>query len=163
MSAKELTFFIPASFLSERSLHLLAQELQLTVEIVPPSRGFSFDFFAQKGSGRSRLAIEHRSNDFALIREIMDWTRPSPSYKNILKACKSSLSIYYRDLDTAKDALLKLGVILSGRGSSCLVDNGFGCLLKFDEMLHCIDEKPQWSWEKEDFPELQGVAPAEWR
>lgn len=163
MSAKELTIFTPESVLSEGFLNVLAKELLLVVDAVPSSLGLSFDFSAQKGSGRSRLAIEYKRDDSALIREVMEWGRPSDSYKNMLGACKSSVSIYYRELDMAKDALVKFGALLkAGWSSSCLVDNGRGCLLKLDDVLICISQRPQWSWEKEQFPELPDVAISEW-
>lgn len=163
MSAKELIVFIPEFSLDKSALTVLAEDLSLNVDVIPTSRGFSFDFSAQKGAGKSRLAIEHKADDCLLIREIMDWTRPSASYKSMLGACKSTLTVYYRDPSIAKDALRKLGEILQERSSNCIVDNGFGCLLNLDVMLSCIDEEPQWSWEKEQFPELEDVADSEWK
>ena len=163
MSAKELTIFAPESALSEGLLSVLAKDLLLVVDAVPLSLGLSFDFSAQKGSARSYFAIEYKRDDSALIREVMEWERPSDSYKNMLDACKSSVSLYYRELDVAKDALLKLGATLkAGLSSSCLVDNGRGCLLKFNDVLVFINQRPQWSWEKEQFPELPDVAASEW-
>ena len=163
MSAKELTIFAPEPVFSEGLLNVLAKELLLVVDAVPPSLGLSFDFSAQKGSGRSHLTIEYKIDDSALIREVMEWGRPSDSYKSMLDACKSSVSLYYRELDMAKDALLKLGALLrADRSSSCLVDNGRGCLLKLDDVLIFINQSPQWTWEKEQFPELPDVAASEW-
>jgi hypothetical protein len=159
-----LTIFVPELALNEDLLNRIAGELSLAVEEVPPSLDLSFDFFSKRGSGRSYLALEYKGDDSALIREVMQWERPSSSYKRMLAACKSSVTICYRELDVAKDAVLKLGAALSiGCRSSCVLDNGRGCLLRLDDVLICIRQEPQWSWEREQFPELPDVAVSEWQ
>ena len=93
----------------------------------------------------------------------MGWEKQKKAYKDIFEACKSSVSIQYREVDVARNALLAFENVLEiGSTSKCLVDNGLGCFLKLDDVLGCVMKIPRWSWENEQFPELPGVAISEW-
>lgn len=163
MSAKELTVFTPESALSKSALSDIAKELSLEIDKIPPELNLSYQFSAQKGSGKNYLLIEYKDNDISLIQEIAKWERPSNAYKKLISDCKSSITIHYREQNAAKDVILKIGKTLeNGCSSKCVAENGLGCLLKLDDLLNCLQE-PQWSWEKEKFPELTDVAISEWR
>lgn len=164
MSAKELTTFVPESVVSEYVFNEVAKELSLEVDEISPALNLSYQFSAKKGTGKTYLSIECKNNDLNLIQEILKWERPSDAYKNMLAECKSSITIYYRDQREAKAAILKIGAALEkAHALNCITENGQGCLLKLEDLLNCLQKEPQWSWEKEEFPELSGVAISEWR
>ncbi len=163
MSAKELTIFFPESILIESNLSDVAKKLHLEIDEIPPELGLSYQFSAQRGIGGSYLLIEYKKNDRLLIQEICQWERPKSTYKDMLQDCCSSLTVYYRDQDSAMESLNLLAYSNSFDVSKCIVENGFGCLLKLENILDCFRRDSRWSWERDEFPELPDVAISEWR
>lgn len=163
MSAKEITVFFPESTLIESSLSDVAKKLHLEIDEIPADLGLKYQFSAKRGVGRSYLLIEYKKDDSVLIHELCQWERPKSAYKEILQGCCSSLTVYYRDQKSAKEALHVIASDIKKIRSRCIVENGFGCLLMLESILDCFQQDPLWSWEKEEFPELPDVAISEWR
>lgn len=164
MSAKELTIFLPESTLNEIILNEIARGLSLVADQISSALNLSYQFFAKRGSGRCYVAVEYKNDDLNLIREVVNWEHPSNAYKAMLRACKSSITIYYREQRFVEDVVLELGAFLKTACTSpCIVENGRGCLLRLDDLLDCLKQEPKWSWDREEFPELPGVAASEWK
>lgn len=163
MSAKELTIFLPQSMLIETSLGSVAKKLLLEIDEIPPELGLNYQFSAKKGGGSSYLLIEYKKDDRLLIQEICQWEHPSDKYKELLQDCCSSLTVYYRDQNSAKEILQVLALEIKEVSSKCIVENGFGCLIKLRDILDCLQQDPLWSWERDEFLELPDVAVSEWR
>lgn len=163
MSAKELTIFFPESIFIESNLSDLAKKLHLEIDEIPPERGFSYQFSAKRGIGLSYLLIEYKKDDRLLIQEIYQWEHPTSTYKHMLQDCCSSLTVYYRDQNNAMESLNLLASSNFFDVSKCVVENGFGCLLKLENILDCFQRDSRWSWERDEFPELPDVAISEWR
>ena len=162
MSAKQITIFIFKAFSVETILENVAAKLGLIIDELPPEKKFSFQFSAQKNSGKEYLLIEYTEADNELIAEISNWERINANQKEIILNCKSNITIDYRKREVALEAITIIGQALSNISSKCIVENGFGCLLPLDTMLDCLHLDVNWTWEKEIFPELPNVAPSEW-
>lgn len=163
MSAKTITVFLPKSLVAESMLIGLTKQLRLVADELPTEKKFDFQFSAQIGVGKDHLLIEYREEDEGSIKEIGQWERPSNELKESLFKCQSSIMIYYRLLSNAKEAILAIAALLGERGQYCMVENGLGCLLTLDSVVYCLRTVPDWTWEKDLFPELPNVAASEWR
>lgn len=164
MAAKELTIFMPKNAIDINSLNEIAKNLSLMIEEKFPSVDLSYQFSARKGLGKDHLSIYWSNKNSDLIKEILEWERPSDYYKNILAECKESITINYRDLQLAKNLILTTERNLTKiPTSACIVDNGLGCLINFNDFLNQLKIDSGWSWEKEEFPEIAGVAISEWK
>ncbi|NLR74246.1 hypothetical protein [Leeia aquatica] len=162
MAAKELMIFTPSRADMQFMLDGLVEGLALKVDELPDHSNFSFEFSAQKGNGREYFLLEYRANDLDVIHDISEWDRPSGDIKRTLLACGSRITIYYRNISLAKEAFLFIGQWFGGACKSCVVENGFGCLLTLDALVENISSNSEWSWEREAFPEVPGVAVSEW-
>lgn len=163
MSAKEITIFFPESTLVASNLVGVAKKLHLEVDDIPPHLALNYQFSAKRGAGRSYLLIEFKQNDRILIQELCQWEHPKDEYKERLQCCCSSFTVYYRDENNAKEALSVLASDIKGIIPVSIVENGFGCLLKLEDVMSCLQQDPLWSWEKNEFPELPDVAISEWQ
>jgi hypothetical protein len=162
MAAKEFTIYVPKSFRTDTITDEIARKLSLAVDELPESIGLSYQFSAQKGEGKSYMRVEFAEDQRHVIKEISEWERPSAAYKEMLLNCRSSITIYYRDLSLAKNAVAVIAELMGNNASSCIVDNGEGCLLKFESIIERVRQDSNWTWEKTEFPEFPGVATSEW-
>lgn len=162
MAAKEFTIYVPKSFRSESINDEIANRLALKIDELPDSLGLSYQFSAQKGEGKSYLLVEYAEDQLNVINEISEWERPSRFYKEMLLGCRSSITIYYRDLALAKNAVSVINELLGDNASSCIVENGEGCLLRLESITERMRQDPNWTWEKREFPDLPDVAVSEW-
>ncbi|MFC4158779.1 hypothetical protein [Chitinimonas lacunae] len=163
MSAKTITLFFPFSLVTESMLLELTRRLKLKIDELSSEKEFGFQFSAQGGSGKTYLLVEYRENDEDSIEEVGHWGQLGDEIKKILLRCQSSITIYYRLRDNAKEAILAIGALLGEGLQYCVVENGQGCLLTLDSIVKCLQDESEWSWERDTFPELPNVAPSEWR
>jgi hypothetical protein len=143
----------------------VVDHLQLVVDDLPGD--FPYDFSAQIGRGSNHLLVELKYGDsigeLPEIEEITsEWEYVSEERRNLLLDCKASLLVHYRDIKLANRLLLLLAEAVGPLQDRCVVKNGHGCLLLLSEMTDMLRKDPDWSWEKQLFPELPGVAPSEW-
>lgn len=162
MAAKELTFFFPEDFEKELAMANLVDKLGLEIINIPEGIELTFEFSAKRGEGKSYLAIEYVNNAKQIIEEIGSWENPSSKYKHLILSCHSSMTLYYRNINDARQVILILAPPLSSISSQCIVENGNGCLLLLSDIFLCLQKDETWSWEREYFPELPDVAISEW-
>jgi len=160
MAAPEMTVFFPEGFDKAAALRDVVEELSLTVDHLPA--GWPCEFSAQRRQDDMYLLVEYDANADDVIDELAEWEKPTDEYKRILSNCRSSLTIHYRGIDNAKCCLLVLANVAGPLTSRCVVENGKGCLLLLGDVADRLASDPSWSWERELFPELSGVAASEW-
>lgn len=160
MSANEIIVFLPECVAMESVLKELTSELSLKVDVLPEN--FPFDFSAQRRDEKGYILIEYKALIGAMREELLAWDKPTPEYKQILANTKASLTIHYRPIEIAKDCMQLMGKTIGDNLSRCVVENGRGCLLKLSDIVKCLALERSWTWEKEQFPELEGVASSEW-
>ena len=161
--APHLIFFIPSRFDVESALLDLAHRLTLPADVDPMDRDSVFQFVSQRGEGSEYLLLEYSENAREMIQELSEWEKPSKAYKDMLLACRSKIGIHYRDTKNGKKAILEIAAILGEDAMRCIVDNDYGCLLKLSTMVECLNQNSNWSWERDEFPELPDVAVSEWQ
>lgn len=162
--APHLIFFIPRRFDVESILLGLTQSLRLPANVGPMDSEATFQFVASRGVGEdSYLLLEYSEDAREMIEELSEWEKPSRAYKDLLLACQSKIGIHYRDSNDGKAAILAMSAALGEAANGCIVDNDWGCLLRLSAMVECINRDPNWSWERDEFPELPDVAVSEWR
>jgi len=159
MSAPRVMIFLPSQ-VDDSVLKAIVNELSLSVDHLPP--GFPFDFSAQRRDSTTYILIEY-SKSPRYLEDFADWERPSLEYKRLIADSKATLTITYRGIELAKRCLIvlaqRIGVEVSARS---VLENGRGCLLFLSEVKGLLSNDTAWSWEKDAFPELPGVAPSEW-
>ncbi len=160
MAAKEMSVFLPKKFQKTEVFNKLVGLLALTVDSIPD--GSPYEFSAQRGNDGSYLLIEYDANPQDVIQELSEWKRPTGEYKKILTGCEACFVIHYRATSDARSFLLLLAETVQQIAPKSIVDNGLGCLLLLSEIVARMNDDSDWSWEKETFPELAGVARSEW-
>jgi len=141
-------------------LNRLVSDLSLTVDTVPSNSPFPFS--AQRRDTDGYLLVELDIELQNEINEMSDWEKPSQHVKEMLLLCKSKIIIHYRGIELAEQCLLLINACLGETASKSLVENGRGCLLILADMARYITADASWSWERDEFPELDGVASSEW-
>lgn len=160
MAAKEICVYSPSRLGKTSALSTLVDRLGLSVDVLP--EGFPLEFSAQRGKHLTYLLIESNADPSDRIAELLEWEKPSHEYKAILSRCRQCIVIHYRDRADAVACLVLLGEILGKVVNESIFENGFGCLLRLSDVLSHLDQNPEWSWERERFPEINGVAESEW-
>ena len=160
MAAPQIVVLLPAGIDNRAVLGRMVEELSLTVDHVPS--GSPFDFSAQRRDESAYLLVEYDTNVSDFIDELASWERPTEEYKRLLSDCTSSITMHYRGIDIAKRSLKILSATIGYLSSRCIIENGCGCLLLLSDVVNCIAVDPTWTWERERFPEIAGVAPSEW-
>jgi hypothetical protein len=161
MSAPEVTVFLAGDVDKGTVLGKIVEELSLSVDHVPA--GSPFEFSAQYRMHGNYLLIEYDSDPRDIITKLREWEMPTAECKFILSNCQSSITIRYRGLLLVKRCLVTLSDIVGNISSICIAENGRGCLLRLSDVARCIANDPTWTWEREEFPEIAGVGPSEWR
>lgn len=159
MSATQITVFLPVGRSYEDLLHNIASVLSLNIETVPT--GFPFAFSAQRVDAE-QLLIEYDADAIAISDEIGQWEKPSQEYKLLLQECTSCINVHYRSINLAKQCLVAISNSLGQSSALSVVENGFGCLLRLSDIVEHVLVDSDWSWEREKFPDLPGVAESEW-
>lgn len=163
MAAKEIMFFFPNEFEKEIVMANLVDKLGLEVIKIPAELGLTFEFSAKRGEGTSYLSIEYASDAKHIIQELSNWENPGTKYKNLILACRSCMTVYYRNINDAKNLILILASSLNVASSQCVLENGNGCLLLLSDIFSCLQKDEKWSWERYQFPEFPDVALSEWK
>lgn len=162
MSAKELTFFLSKNIHRDRLLNDLVDKLELSVIPLPSDLGLEYEFLARRGEKNSILELEFSQNASSIIQELANWDNPSDDYKNELSSLHSSINLFYRDINNAREFIYLLNQKLSDLSEPCIVENSEGCLLRLSQIVECLKDDKNWSWERREFPELNDVAISEW-
>ncbi len=161
MSAPEIAVFLPVGRNYEQLLHDIASTLLLNIDTLPPD--FPFAFSAQRvGAEHLLLLIEYDADAIAIAEEMRQWEKPSQEYKLLLQGCASCINIHYREVNLAKQCLVIISNYLGQSSSHSVVENGYGCLLRLSEIVEHVSGDSTWSWQRETFPDLPGVADSEW-
>jgi hypothetical protein len=160
MSAPTIEVFFPDDGGSDRILSQLVSDLVLNVDLLPAD--FPFSFSAQRRDSNGYLLIEYNPSPQEEIEEISGWEKPSRHFKQMLKLCKSKIVVHYRGIELAKQSLQIIATCLGEAASRSVVENDHGCLLNLAEMINHIAVDSSWTWERDEFPELDGVASSEW-
>lgn len=160
MAAPEITIFFPAAIEKQIILQSIVVGMSLSVDEV--REGLSFEFSAQRTTAGGYIAVEYDPDASSIIEELSQWEKPTAEYKQLLACCQSSLTIRYRGLAHAKECLRIVGAKTGQLSSKCILENGLGCLLRLSEVTQFLADDASWTWEKQAFPELGGVAPSEW-
>jgi hypothetical protein len=159
MSAPQITVFLPKGLTYEQMLYNAASTLHLNIDALPP--GFPYAFSAQQvGAEHFLIAYDAEATD--IIDEMRQWEKPSQEYKLLLQGCGACINIRYRILDLAKQCLIIISDYLGQSTSQSVVENGYGCLLRLSDIIDQCSGDSTWSWERETFPDLPGVADSEW-
>lgn len=161
IAAKEITLFFSGSIDVIRVFAHLVNTLALELEHWDPPLDSSRLGSAARGYGIEVLRVEYEVDGTALIQELSEWEQPSEKYRGLLLTCKSFIALHYRKLEIARQAIMEVAA-LQEKGDECVVENGMGCLIMLSSMRACLLEDENWSWEREEFPELPDVAPSEW-
>lgn len=164
MSAKEISLFFPPDIEMLPAVSALVSGMSLEVEIAPKHLDLPYAIAASRDAGgRDTIRIELDKSAVEIIHELSEWEKPSASLIDALMRCSGCLTIYYRSVVNAKQALTILAESFGNDETShFIIENGEGCLLPFPTMLNCIKQDANWSWERRFFPELPDIAPSEW-
>ncbi|HEX8914260.1 MAG TPA: hypothetical protein VF796_18065 [Humisphaera sp.] len=163
MSAPVLGVLLPPDADARRAIAAVVDALALTTDQLPPD--FPCQFSAQRredGRTASYLLIEHSVDATPHVDELLRWERPAPEYKELVAAADSRLTVTWRGRKWVVRCLRALAAALGEASSRTVVENDRGCLLRLSDVVACLRQDPQWSWERETFPDLPGVAPSEW-
>ena len=87
MAAKDVTVFLPRGWDGEHIFHIVAQDLGLRVERIPPEKVLSSKLSASDGHGASYVLISYHEESGEMIDELVAWEKPSKTYKAILAGC----------------------------------------------------------------------------
>jgi hypothetical protein len=128
MSAPEITTFLPAGRSYDQMMHSIVSMLSLDVDTLPP--GYPFAFAAQRLHPKYFL-IEYGADAIDHVDEMSQWEKLTHEYKLFLQECESYINIHYRSLDLAKQCLAIISNYLGESSSRSVVENGYGCLLRF--------------------------------
>ena len=159
MSAPMVTVFLPIGLDYYPLLRNIADGLRLNVDVLPPD--FPFAFSAQR-IGEDHLLVEYDADSTDTTSEIQQWEKPSREYKLLLRGCGSCINIHYRNADLTKKCIIIIDSYLDHLSTLSVFENGNGCLLRLSEVIqHCLSDST-WSWERETFPDIAGVADSEW-
>jgi hypothetical protein len=159
MSAPNIAVFLPVGHDYKPLLLKIAGELHLEIEVVPPNSPFTF------GAHRTDpvwFLIQYCSKASDVVEEMRQWERPSQLYKTLLRGCGSYIDVHYRDVSLAKQCIDVICKYIGQSSSLSVIENGNGCLLRLSDIVRLISDDPNWSWEREKFPELPEVADSEW-
>jgi hypothetical protein len=159
MSAPQVTVFLPSGRSYMQLLDDISDALLLNIDELPPD--FPFEFTAQR-IGQEYLLIEYAADASEVIDEMLQWEKPSQEYKLLLKDCISCINIHFRMPDQAKKCLAIIGNYIGQLSSQSIFENGYGCLLRLSEVIERCSGDSNWSWEREAFPDIPGVADSEW-
>ncbi len=159
MSASIVTVFLPVGGSYDSLMQSIVDELHLKRDELPSD--FPFGFTAQR-IGEDHLLVQYDADSTDITREMEQWEKPSQDFKLLLQGCGSSINIHYRNIDLAKQCIIKIGIYLGRLSSRSVFENGNGCLLRLSDIIeHCLRD-PDWSWERETFADIPGVADSEW-
>lgn len=161
MAAKEVSVFLPPGFEHLELLRAIVDILSLEIEHVPPGSPYSFSA-QRRPESEGHLLIEYDPNAADVVQEIGDWERPSTEYKRILKRCVASIIVHYRNENDLRRCLLTIAGFLGEDASKCVIENGLGVLIFLSVASKHILSESSWSIERQQFPELRGVANSEW-
>jgi len=159
MSAPEITVFLPIGRDYEQLLYSIAKTLSLSIDTLPSDSSFAF---AAQQLGAEYFLIEYDADACAIVDEMQQWEKPSQEYKSLLRGCKSCIIIHYRSIDLSKRCLFIISEYLGQLSSLSVVENGYGCLLRLSDTVEHVSVDSSWSWERETFPDIPGVADSEW-
>jgi hypothetical protein len=106
--------------------------------------------------------MKYFSDVAGFINELLEWEKPAAAYKRLLAECSSGISIHYRGIGLAKKCLQLIETNIGDTASRSILENDKGCLLKLSDVIQFITVDSSWTWEKEEFPEIVGVASSEW-
>lgn len=160
MSAPVLNVLLPKGSPNGKILGRLVAGLELEIDILP--EGYPSNFAAQRRDGGMRIVIDYRESADDTILELCEWERPGPHFKEALLSCGSLITVTYRDVGLAKQALQIVAEQLNVSAGTCVVENDQGCILLLPDVIRCMAADPLWTWERREFPEIEGVAPSEW-
>jgi hypothetical protein len=160
MAAKEISVFVPSDVDHRGVLSSVVDSLGLAVDSVP--LGSPYAFSAQRRDDNGYLLIEFDFNARDVIEEMEKWEKPSSEYKRILGACGMSIVVHYRKPDDLRRCLVALGKAIGSNACRCVLENGLGVVILLSDVVDRFESDSTWSIEREDFPELIGVAPSEW-
>ncbi|VTS06200.1 hypothetical protein [Tuwongella immobilis] len=159
MSAPMVTVFLPGYQDHAPLLRTVIDALRLNVDDLPPD--FPFAWSAQR-RGEDDLLVQYDADSTDTTREMQQWEKPSQDFKWLLQGCRSCIHVHYRKIELAKEFIILTGGYLGHSSSLSGFENGHGCLLRLTEVVeHCLGD-PTWSWERESFPDISGVADSEW-
>jgi hypothetical protein len=162
MSAPSLSIFLPSKINGDEVFKLLVSGLHLTVDVWPSDRPSTLASSAQAGPVNSYVLIEHYADSAELIDELLQWERPGERYRRLLSGSAEHLAVTHRDQEKVRTLFDLLANYLGPAGTSCVVENGEGCLLTLADIQACAAGDPLWRWDKQVFPELPEVGISEW-
>ncbi|MEZ6143816.1 MAG: hypothetical protein R3B84_24890 [Zavarzinella sp.] len=159
MGAPIVTVFLPDKCEYNSLLDYIVHQLSLHVDELPP--GFPFSFCAQT-LGRDYFLVQFDNDSLEIIEEMLLWDKPTDSYKKLLADCKPSINIHYRNIDFAKQCLLVVAKFLDKLSCISIFENGLGCLLLLSDVSESLASDSTWTWERQTFSDIPGVADSEW-
>lgn len=161
MAAKEVSVFLPTGIEHLDVLRQVVEKLSLDVDRVPPGSPYAFSA-QRRREDEGYILIEYDPNAEDVIQELGEWERPSVEYKQALGRCVASVIVHYRDSSDLRRCLLAIAESIGERASECVIENGLGVLILLSVACERMTDEASWSIEREQFPELSGVASSEW-
>lgn len=123
------------------------------------AQSFESDFAIGRQANGSYVQLFLPQDPELYVEDAMGWDWIDESTRSELPG-KRVITIEFNDFDLARKVLSDV-IAMTSELETVVIDNDFGVLLKGSDVRSCLQSDPNWRWDRESFPEIEGCPHAE--